>query len=203
MNLRISFSKWLAVFALAVPSLAATNELALGEVKIDALAKAISFPALVNMRTGAVEYLLVHEQGKVHESIFRTAVGAQKIHAAALLFSAKDTNGSPMLKVRDIEVSWSDAGKTNAARAPDLIFDKEHRRPLRETRWAYRGSRLIDGVFLAERDGSIIAIMYDRDALIEQDTPAAADDENWEPVTASLPPVGSEVTISLLFEKPK
>ena len=62
--------------------------LALGSVSVNARARMISFPAVLNMRKGAIEYLAVHETGKVHESIFKTSVSAKEIHAAALLFAA-------------------------------------------------------------------------------------------------------------------
>lgn len=181
---------------------AATNELRLGNVRVDPATQSISFPAQVNQRMGAIEYFLVHETGKVHESILKTGVDAQQIHAAALLFSGKKPNETPHLKVESIEVCWMDHDKPKTFRAAELIFDKKNRRALNETKWAYRGSRLIDGVFLAQRDGSMIAIMEDRDALIDQDTPDAADDENWEPVSEKIPPVGTPMTVKITFQKP-
>jgi hypothetical protein len=183
---------WLNLF---FPAAAATNELKLGEVRVDAPGRAISFPAQVNQRVGQVEYLLVHETGKVHESIFRTSVGAQEIHTAALLFSTAEK-----LKVKVIEISWIEDGKEKNFNAAELILDKKRKRALKETKWAYRGSRLVDGVFLAQRDGSLIAIMEDRDALIDQDTPDAADDENWEAIAEKLPALGTAVRIEIKFE---
>ncbi len=174
---------------------------ALGLVHVDPSARTISFPAQVNMRAGQVEYLLVNETGKVHESIFRTAVPAAQIHAAALLFSEPGATNAAKLKVAEIGVFWVADGKKQGMPAPHLILDREKKRPLRETRWAYRGSRVVDGIFLAQRDGSLIGIMHDRDALIDQDTPDAANDQNWEPITELLPADGAGVTISIRFEK--
>ena len=48
----------------------------------------------------------------------------------------------------------------------------------------------------------MIAIMEDRDALIDQDTPDAADDENWEPVSEKIPPIGTPMTVKITFQKP-
>jgi hypothetical protein len=186
---------------LALIGHAATNGFNLGEVRVSPSSLAISFPAQVNQRTGLVEYLLVHETGKVHESIFKTKVGGQQIHAAALLFvekSATATNAQPKLK--NIQIAWSENGAEKRFSAAELILDKKKKRALGETKWAYRGSRLIDGVFLAQRDGSLIGIMEDRDALIDQATPDASDDENWEPLTDKLPALATPVTITLMFE---
>jgi hypothetical protein len=186
--------RWV-VGVVAVFCVGAANEappLAFGDVKVDARARTISFPAQVNMRNGQIEYLVVHEAGKIHESIFKTAVSPKQVHAAALLFSG--TNGSA-LKVSGIDVVW----KEKKWAAAELILDKAKKRPLRETKWAYRGSRLVEDVFLAEREGSIVAVREDRDALIDQDTPDAADDENWEPVKELVPEVGTAVTIMIQF----
>ena len=46
-----------------------------------------------------------------------------------------------------------------------------------------------------------LAMAIDRDALIDQDTPDAADDENWEPVSDRVPPLGAPVTVRFIFSK--
>jgi hypothetical protein len=187
----------MALFLMATADAAPSLEL--GNVKVEAAARTLSLPAKVNMRSGAIEYLVVHESGKIHESIFKTAVSPRELHAAALLFSGAGTN-RPALKLKGIEVRWTERGESKRSSAAALIFDKAKKRPLKETKWAYRGSRLVDRVFLAEREGSIVAVREDRDALIDQDTPDAADDENWEPVTEALPALESAVTIVFQFE---
>src|SRR2546425_4242496 len=55
----------------------------IGSVQFDKSKKTIRFPAKVNMSTGAVEYLLVHSTGKVHESVLKTDVEPYQIHLAA------------------------------------------------------------------------------------------------------------------------
>lgn len=199
MNLTWLWRKALLAFStfLCVASQGATNDLNLGDVRVNPSALSISFPAEVNQRTGLVEYLVVHETGKVHESIFKTKVGGQQIHAAALLF-ATATNAQPKLK--NIQVTWTETGAERKFAAAELILDKKKKRALGETKWAYRGSRLIDGVFLAQRDGSLIGIIEDRDALVDQATPEASDDENWEPLTEEIPAISTAVMITLFFE---
>lgn len=197
-----AFSVALLLFSV-VSHHGATNDFKLGDIRVDPSALAISFPAQVNQRTGLVEYFVVHETGKVHESIFKTKIGAQQIHTAALLFAEKSSpTNAPQPKLKTINVTWTDNGAEKKFAAAELILDKKKNRPLRKTKWLYRGSRLVEGTFLAERDGSQIAIMEDRDALIDQATPDASDDENWLPLTDKLPPINTAVTITLVFEKP-
>ena len=203
MNLRRLWRKaLLGIWTLVcVASHAATNDLSLGDVRVNPAALSISFPAQVNQRTGLVEYLVVHETGKVHESIFKTKVGGEQIHAAALLFAEKSATGTnAQLKLKNIQVTWTENGAEKKFAAAELILDKKKKRALGETKWAYRGSRLIDGVFLAQRDGSLIGIIEDRDALVDQATPEASDDENWEPLAEKIPAIATAVTMTLLFD---
>lgn len=170
-----------------------------GEVRLDATNRVVSFPATVNMREGQVEYLLVHETGKIHESILKTAASAKDMHVAALLLAQGDEK--PELRVETISVSWMGDGKTNRVNVGEWIVDKKKGRPRKEIAWTYRGSRLVNGVFLAERDGSVIAIMEDRDALIDQAAPDASDDENWEPNGKTIPALGATVRVEMKFAK--
>jgi hypothetical protein len=197
MKFRTAIGALFATFALCRAATAADSApLDIGGVKVDARARAISFPARVNQRAGAIEYFLVHETGKVHESIFKTTIAPRDIHIAALLFSS--TN-KPALRVRAIEAAWTDKADSKNYLAAELILNKAKKRAQRETKWAYRGSRLVNGVFLAQRDGSIVSIQEDRDALIDHDTPEAADDENWEPMTELIPPLETPVTMTIRF----
>ena len=51
---------------------AGPGKLRVGTVEIDQTARTVRIPAQVNMRSGDVEYALVHSQGKCHESVFST-----------------------------------------------------------------------------------------------------------------------------------
>ena len=199
MSIRAQIHTWaFAVFAAV--SLAAADDTKFGEARLDAKARTVSFPAKVNMREGQVEYLVVHHSGKIHESILSTTASAKDIHVAALLLA--ENADAPKLKLESISVAWIAEGKTNKANVGEWIIDKKKSRPRKDIRWTYRGSRVVNGVFLAERDGSTIAIMEDRDSLIDQAAPDASDDENWEPNAKLIPPLGSPVTVELKFAPP-
>ena len=58
---------------------------AFGDVLLDREARTLELPGISNQVNGLVEYGLVHEGGKIHESLFRTNVRPQIIHAAFLL----------------------------------------------------------------------------------------------------------------------
>src|SRR5882762_647956 len=66
----------------------------LGAVRFDKNRQTVSFPALVNMREGNLEYLIVTTTGKTHESLLRTEAQAFQIHLALLLLGAKGTTNA-------------------------------------------------------------------------------------------------------------
>src|SRR5687768_2507208 len=70
------------------------GRLQIGAVTIDSKQKSLTFPALVNMTTGLVEYLVVTTGGKVHESLLRTDSEPFHIHTAMLLLGLKQATNA-------------------------------------------------------------------------------------------------------------
>ena len=60
-----------------------------GLVTVDKEAGTLAFPAEVNMAQGLLEYLLVRQGGKTHESLLRTTADPYDIQLACLLPDAK------------------------------------------------------------------------------------------------------------------
>lgn len=188
------------------------GKMTLGAVTLDRKSREITIPAEVNMRDGAVEYLLVGRKGKVHESVFATDAAASDIHVAALLLGMKpqadlgpekaaavvrregavvirvewDRNGPPASIFLNETVNLSDpATKAVAGTLPSGA-------------WLYNGSRIEpDGVFAAARHASIISIIRDEDALINNPSASRDDDEIHTPNAAKLPKPGHPVRIIL------
>lgn len=186
------------------------GRLSIGAVKLDRKTRALTIPAEVNMREGAVEYVLVSRGGKVHESVFVTDATATDIHVAALLLGLQpepdlgpqnaativrkqgavviraewDTNGPPEKIFLNETVNLSDPS-TGAVSAS-----------LPSGAWLYNGSRMeADGVFAATRHGSIISIIRDDDALVNNPGASRDNDEIHTPNAAKLPKKGHPVRI--------
>jgi hypothetical protein len=171
------------------------NTLQIGAVRIEAKEKRLIIPATVNMVEGPIEYVLVSATGKLHESIFKTTAEPVHIQTAALLLLKTPalTNRPPLVRVQ-VELS-----PTNSRAAEELIENTKPDARLAPGSWRYNGSRIVDGTFIAQRDGSIISIIADPDTLIESGRVAADDDENWRPKKTNLPPVGTAVKVVLAF----
>jgi hypothetical protein len=183
---------------------------ALGSVRLDRNKRTISFPGAVNMREGNVEYALVHSKGKVHESVLRTEAEPFQIQLATLLVSeaGRVSPGSDQKLPRELRgpkvtiwVSWEDGQNNKPMRMEELVFNLLTKSRMSHGTWVYSGSRVIDGDFLAQRDGSIISIIADPDALVNNPRPGRNDDEIWTANTGLIPPVGTPVEITFELEK--
>lgn len=170
------------------------NTLQIGAVRLEVKERRLWIPATVNMVEGPIEYLLVSSLGKMHESIFKTFAEPIHIQTAAMLLLKEPllTNHPPQVRI-SVQI---DARKISAESVIDnTIPDKR----LPDGTWRYTGSRLVDGTFIAQRDGSIISIIADPDSIVQSGQVSAEDDENWRPRKTELPALGTPVKVALEF----
>ena len=189
-----------------------------GAVILDQKTRTVRFPVKVNMDENAVEYVLVTEQGKAHESIFTTTATPSQVHLACVLLGMKqsplndwpkEVSEIPMPHRVNVEVTWPTNGppkrialhqfiaKVTAGRAvtegEPLVKDAKGT----EDDWFYNGSYFSGGAFAAEREGSIIAIIADRSALLNGLRVGHKDDKIHVPNKAILPAKGRRLTMVL------
>ena len=180
----------------------------LGRVRFDKQRRTVSFPAVVNMNEALIEYLVVTSAGKVHESLLRTDAEPWHIHVAMLLLGGKGagTNHFPEDHTRplpgekvSIELSWKVEGKEKRHRAEEFVYDRARKSTMRKGPWVYTGSRVCEGIFVAQRDGSIVSLIEDEEALTNNPRAGRDNDDNWQVNARGLPPLESliEVTIRL------
>lgn len=178
----------------------------IGLVTLDKSARRISFPATVNLREETVEYVVVHKTGKAHESIFRTDARPQDIHLAMLLLDVQpvmtnwfgtDGKAPPRGDKVRIEVTWADLYSRHQMPVEDLVLNTETSQTLARGEWIYNGSNFSEGAFTAQRDGSIVSVHIDPDALINNPRPGRENDDLYCPHAEKLPPIGTVVTITI------
>ena len=199
-------------FAATPPTNAPIKELPggllqIGFVILDPKEKSLSFPAAVNMRTGLVEYAVVTTSGKIHESIFKSEAEPFHIHTAMLLLGAKpETNIDaavffdpkreiPGAKLKIDVITRGPGSRTN--RIDQFLRNAQDKAPRQNqiSFWIYSGSRFSDGTFLAQREGSIISLIADPAALINNPRQDRENDELWSANTAEVPPIETRVEI--------
>lgn len=174
------------------------------------------------MADGLVEYLLVHSTGKVHESLLRTDAEPYHVQVALLLLGAKGappntlTNlppGGQIIGVKegpdtsppmpgapvDISLQW-EAQQSGRAPLEDWVYNVKSKSPMSRGPFTYNGSRVWEGVFIAQREGSIISAITDPDAVINNPRPGRDNDENWRIATNAIPALKTPVTVIITLK---
>jgi hypothetical protein len=182
----------------------------IGRVRLSKTERTVTIPAEINMREGAVEYFLVTTTGKTHESVLRTDAEPYHIQLAMLLLDAKGrgTNDFPQDKTKpppgdpiDVEVIWNTKNVQRRARAEEFVFDRAAKGSMRTVKWIYNGSQINAEGFAAQQTGSIISLIDDPDALINNPLPRRDDDDNWQVGTNRVAESGVSVEVIITLPK--
>jgi len=179
----------------------------IGTISFDTEKRSISFPAKIQMVEGNIEYLLVTERGKTHESLFHTDISPTHLNVALKLlsfeeskelFSKKDVK-TPLKDAASLEiiVTWEKDGKTSTFPVTDLIQHNTLKKSMPVARWMNTGSKVTDGKFSATITGDIVAIYNDESSMINFSGDGRNDDTIWEPFQSRLPAVESPVTLTI------
>lgn len=189
------------------------DHLTLGKITVDKQARTIRFPATVNMVDGSLEYLLVTDNGKTHESLFTTSVPPFQMNVAMLLLGVSPTREltelppaqltreslktAPELKGDkvDVLVSWMQGAQERKIHAEEWINNRISQAPMTTGPWIYTGSVIVQKQFLAQEEGSIVALVTDPVALINNPRAGHDDDTVWSIRSDKVPKVGTSVEI--------
>jgi len=184
-----------------------------GDILIDRKSNTIEIPAITNQISGLVEYGIVHEDGKIHESLFRTKIRPQILHTSLLLLKAKPVASffenlwSDEPKVInydnycfDIFVNWEMNGTKFNKTFEKLSINQNRKQSVEKKSFIFTGSRVIEGTFLAETSGSILAIYADDNAILNNSDYDSANDDVWIANKEEMPPL--ELPVMIRFHLP-
>jgi hypothetical protein len=192
------------------------NEYEVGGIRFNGQTREVRLPAVVNIKEAPIEYLLVHETGKVHESVLRTGVKASDLQVALLLChfepgteglahpeAPKDLTPIKPLPLKTpssnrlkISLEWSVEGTKKQAPLSEWMRDINTYQPAPDLgSWVFSGSYVDEDGFAADRDGSFIAAYLDRNAMINSPAKRNWDDSAWISNPAAIPAEGTEVTV--------
>jgi hypothetical protein len=187
-----------------------------GKVTFDRKTREVRFPGQINMTDGLLEFLIVHEKGKIHESLFVTDVSPTDINLAltllryqpsAELYPLPNPSGGLSGEFPEvpedvkraarvsIEVEWNDGGKTKRHPVNEWIRHAVKESTMPSGPWVYGGSRFFDGKFGAETTGDIVAIFVTIASLINYPGEDNWDDTVWFVHPGRVPPEGTNVTL--------
>ena len=196
-------------FRVSPPEMVSPGVYRIGEVVVNKKERSITFPATINMNKGLLEYLLVRNTGKTHESLLRTAVEPYNLQIACLLLDLAGTDkplafqGAPDTPQGDpvsISVEYvQDNGKSYRVSPKEWIVKtvdgEQHNAP--ELNWIFTGSIVSNGRFASQMDGSMIALYHDPAAMIDNASTGGESDKIWFVNEKAAPPVGTKVIITI------
>ena len=104
-----------------------------------------------------------------------------------------------------IEIVWKRGTKERRVCAESLVLYRNRKATMTKGDWTYTGSRMREDGFAAQADGSIISLITDVDALVNNPRPGREDDDRWLSKAKSLPefnePVQVVITLNDLRKK--
>lgn len=188
----------------------APGVLELGLVRLDKERRSVTIPAFVNLREGVIEYFLVTSEGKTHESVLRTDAEPHHIHVAMVLLGARGarTNelpADPAVRLPGdeitVEIAWKQGTKERRVRAESLVLDRKRNSTMAKGNWTYTGSRIREDGFAAQADGSIVSLITDVDALVNNPRPGREDDDRWLSKATKLPEFNEPVQVIITLKE--
>lgn len=201
----------------------APGEFELGGIKISAKTREIRVPTTVQLKKAPIEYMLVTETGKTHESVLVTKVKPTDFQLALLLANFQPgTEGlankdlppdiKPVVPIAPanpgahrvtLTVEWREGDAVKKARLSDWMLNINERKPPPDLgTWIFNGSRIDERGFIAEVEGSFIAVWLDQNAIINSPAKGNWDDGLWISNPAAIPDEGTQVTLIIAPEKP-
>jgi len=186
------------------------------DIRLDLKKREVSFPAFSNQVEGLVEYALVHENGKTHESLFRTKIKPRNLQTTLLLARVEAAKGfvenlwkeeREKLDVSssrlEIIVSWKAEDGPREGSLESMAVNATTKKTIAAGSFVFNGSRFVEEIFMAEQSGSIVAIYADDTAMVNSGDHDANNDDVWIARKESMPPLDHPVTLTLKFPQKK
>ena len=185
-----------------------------GGIIIDQKERSLEFNATSNQRNGLIEYALVHESGKTHESLFRTKVRPQNLHTCFLLLKhhretrffenlwsdePKQLNfAKSLIKT---EVCWDLNGTEITKSFEKLSLNTKNNKTLEKDAFIFTGSKKIEGTYMAEMSGSMVAVYADEEAVINSSDHDSNNDDVWIANEEEMPELEMPVVVRFLLPR--
>ncbi len=178
----------------------------LGKLELDLNKKTITIYGKVNMSAGVIELLACTKVGKVHESLLVLDVEPIHLQTALILLGLEFVGGvryqgDPITPKGDrvqIWIEWNSGGKLIRHRAEDLIYNRIKQSSMEHTGWVFTGSRMNNGIFMAQGSGTLITTYRDPDAIIDNPLPEGNDDTAYIVNNKIAPPKGTEIKMIIM-----
>lgn len=161
------------------------GDVRIGLVTVHPLSREISFPATYNLRQGILEVLIATPEGRLHESLLRSAARPLQLQTALILLGLR--NGArlpggavPQGDIVDLELEWRRPDGT-LVRLPveQWIHDTKTNQPSARFGWVFTGVTFSNGVANAEIEGNLVVNYAVGDTVLDLPDAAGGDDTRF------------------------
>ena len=192
------------------------DHLAVGNILVHKKSLEMRFPVQLGDSEDVIEYLLVADYGKTHETLLLTNVSAYHLNIAFKLagykeskelFRVLDSSSRPTsqfhMEKEEVKaaarfhlfLTWKESGIDKEVHVNELIENRVTRKHARIRPFVYSGSYLAGGNLQAHQTGNIIAILTDPTSLANFSNKGHEDDTLWYPFKKALPPRDADLTL--------
>ncbi len=174
----------------------------IGTVHLDKDKKEVYINGKVNMIDGMIELVACGPRGKLHESVLVLDIVPHELQVALLLLGMESSrivyndDSTQVVGGDEVEifVSWDD--EKTVVTAGELFKNIETGKPPK-TKWIFLGSRVLDGLFVADKEESIVTTYHDPYSIIDFAASGADNDELFVVNKDVVPPVGTPVKMTI------
>jgi hypothetical protein len=188
----------------------------IGKITFDQKTREIRIPAKVNLQEGVLECLLVHENGKIHESLFSTDASPTHVNLAFTLlryppsrelYAIPNEHGGASNDYPEvpeeikaaarvsIDVEWKDGEQLKRIPVNEWIQHNIKTTTMPAGPWVYGGSSFEREAYAPEISGDIIAIFSVESSIINYPGEDNRNDDVWVSHSQRVPAKDTEVTI--------
>lgn len=175
----------------------------IGNILLDVENRQIRLPGEVNMEKGIIELLACAPGGKMHESVLVVDIVPYHLQVSLLLLGLTygdnlQFQGDPNTPQGDsveVWISWQWENIDHKVRGEDLIFNLVSKKTMDHTFWIFSGSRIVNGTFMADVEGSIITTFHDPYTILDNPLPGGGNDELYVVNQNLVPPKGTPVEV--------
>lgn len=176
----------------------------IGNITLNSRTNELLMPGKINMDKGIIELLACAPGGKVHESVLVIDVVPYHLQVSLLLLGLNygggvSFQGDPSIPKGDsveVFVKWKDKeDNMQFYRGEDLVFNLKDSSVMKKTHWVFTGSKVIDGLFVADAEKSLITTFHDPFTILDNPSPDGAYDDFFIVNEKIVPPKGTKVEV--------
>ena len=161
------------------------GDVRIGLVTVHPATREVSFPAKCNLRQGILEVLIATPEGRLHESLLRSAARPFQLQTALILLGLRNgarlSGGAvPQGDIVDLDLEWRQPDGT-LTRTPveRWIHDTKTNQPSARFGWVFTGVTFSNGVANAEIEGNLVINYAVGDTVLDLADVAAGDDTRF------------------------